>query len=168
MMKAVRGEPPSSRGGNQSSVTESWVTLLARSLPEGGPGFSVTHTQTLVLMLSPLPVSLHHITLGSHFEYLRDWMFSPNWSPNSFGRHHLKVFFLHNVVIYLLHSFRIFSFADCWSYITVQRLTIAPHSEHWSLAPSSKLCQNWLHHWRGFISMQMSTTLSVPSKQRGC
>ena len=69
MMKAVRGEPPSSRGGNQSSVTESWVTLLARSLPEGGPGLSVTHTHTLVLILSPLPVSLHHITLGSHFEY---------------------------------------------------------------------------------------------------
>ena len=72
MMKAVRAEPPSSRGGNQSSVTESWVTLLARSLPEGGPGFSVIHTHTLVLILSPLPVGLHHITLGSHFEYLQD------------------------------------------------------------------------------------------------
>ena len=39
-----------------------------------------THTHTLVLILSPLPVSLHHITLGSHFEYVQDWMFSPNWS----------------------------------------------------------------------------------------
>ena len=44
-----------------------------------------------------------------------------------------------------------------------------PHSEHRFPAPSSKLCQNWLHHWRGTLYFQAACLpmLSVPYKSCG-
>ena len=101
MMKAVRGEPPSSRGGSQSSVMESGVTLPARSLPDGGPGFSVKHTMVFNLLLpvqqSPSPnTDSQFASLGMNVQ--------PKKSLKSFGDH-LK----ESVISPELHNF---SFAD--------------------------------------------------------